>query len=157
MVIGKLELFQKYGLNPQWRDVFVGLRLGLLTSLDVAELRATGRIGKIPGSSEDVIVTRAIAEVDTDPDEENEELSLRRWRYVLMQEAIKKHADQEQLLVDIERLWADFEYPDDMRHLIYYMPPADGYNPKLHSAEENRGRLVQLAVVFLERESQAVK
>ena len=42
-----------------------------------------------------------------------------------MSEMLKHIKNDEELLMKIEGVYADFGYPEDMKHLIYYMPLED--------------------------------
>ena len=49
--------------------------------------------------------------------------------------------DSAKLFEQIDMIYADFDYPEDMEKFISYMPMSGDYNPKEHSVEENRGYL----------------
>ena len=42
------------------------------------------------------------------------------------------------LLEQIDIIYADFGYPEDMEKFITYMPSNDEYNPLKHKLEDNR-------------------
>ena len=39
--------------------------------------------------------------------------------------------------VEVEVIYADFDYPYEIESFIKYMPPSDGYDPSTHSQIEN--------------------
>ncbi len=61
-------------------------------------------------------------------------------RIIILSE-LQNESDNE-LLVKLENVYADFDYPSDMNGFIYYMPPEDGYDPSVHSDKENEYRLI---------------
>ena len=44
-------------------------------------------------------------------------------------------------LGEVERIYADFDYPTEIESFVSYMPVTDGYDPSQHSIEENKVRL----------------
>ena len=63
---------------------------------------------------------------------------------------IKKYKNNE-LLYKIEEIYADFSYPEDMRHLIYYIPSGN-FDTSKHTKEECQQRLINLFYAFLQKE-----
>lgn len=61
-------------------------------------------------------------------------------RIIILSE-LQNESDDE-LLLKLEKVYADFDYPSDMNEFIYYMPPTDEYDPSVHSDEENKERLI---------------
>jgi hypothetical protein len=54
-------------------------------------------------------------------------------------------------LGEVEEIYADFDYPQEIAPLVRYMPPTDGWRPGEHSAEVNLARLFRLWADFVER------
>ena len=46
-------------------------------------------------------------------------------------------------LGDVEKIYADFDYPPEIESFVRYMPPSDGYDPTRHSMAENHARLLE--------------
>lgn len=44
-------------------------------------------------------------------------------------------------LAEIEKIYADFDYPQEIEGFVRYMPPTDTYDPRVHSNKENEARL----------------
>ena len=44
-------------------------------------------------------------------------------------------------LSEVESIYADFGYPPEIEGFVSYMPVTDGYDPSVHSVEENKARL----------------
>jgi hypothetical protein len=77
----------------------------------------------------------------------------RKWRYCIMSEMVKQILDIQELLVRVEGVYADFGYPQDMEHLIYYMPSNEANNQGLEEACIN---LVKKINVFLQEERERI-
>jgi hypothetical protein len=54
-------------------------------------------------------------------------------------------------LKEIERLYDDFGFPEEIRAFVRFMPPEDGYNPLEHTQIENEARLIRLWQNYLSR------
>jgi hypothetical protein len=81
---------------------------------------------------------------------------IRKLRYAYLYDlSLKMQAPSahERLLEKVALLYADLGYPEDMNHLIYYMPPDADYDPLKHTLEQNRARLVHLLEDFLQKEA----
>lgn len=78
----------------------------------------------------------------------------RKWRYCIMREMLKYIQNDEELLEKIEGVYADFGYPEDMKHLIYYMPLEKSEQKEYASLSptEARKNLVKQINQFLEKE-----
>ena len=61
-------------------------------------------------------------------------------RILILSELQNKSSNE--LLLKLEKVYADFDYPSDMNDFIYDMPPEDGYDPSAHSDKENEARLI---------------
>ena len=46
-------------------------------------------------------------------------------------------------LAEVEKIYEDFNYPEEIESFVRYMPPKDGYDPSLYSYEENLIRLFE--------------
>ena len=54
-------------------------------------------------------------------------------------------------LQEVEEVYAEFGYPEAITGFVRFLPPSDGYNPELHSTEENQQRLYRHWSEYLER------
>lgn len=63
-------------------------------------------------------------------------------RYIILDYARNNSSNTNALLEFAEEVYASFDYPDEMSSFITYMPTTDGYNPSLHTEEENFNRLI---------------
>jgi len=73
----------------------------------------------------------------------------RKWRYCILSEMVKHISDIEDLLIKVEGIYADFGYPEDMKHFIYYMPVDEEINQNHEIANI---RLVKKIKDFLQEE-----
>ena len=71
-----------------------------------------------------------------------------------MNEMVKHTSNVQDVLVKIEGVYADFGYPEDMKHFIYYMPADEeiGLN-----YEENCTQLVKKLKKFLQEEKMRIE
>jgi hypothetical protein len=79
----------------------------------------------------------------------------RKWRFCFLSDFVKRILNQEELLIKVEGVYADFGYPEDMKSFIYYMPADDTIEEE--DPEDARGRLVKKLKCFLEEESIRIK
>ena len=75
----------------------------------------------------------------------------RKLRLCLLLELKQQIPNKRHLLEKIAKIYADFNYPEDMEEFIYYMP-AKNYDPAQYSFQENEDRLINLFYNFLEKE-----
>jgi len=73
----------------------------------------------------------------------------RKWRYCIMNEIVKYASNTQDLLIKIESVYANFEYPEDMKPLIYYMPTDE--TTELNY-EDNCIKLIKKIKNFLQEE-----
>ena len=62
--------------------------------------------------------------------------------------------DKEKLLEQIEKIYADFGYPEDMEKFIIYMPSCDEYIPENHTIEDNRNHLISSLDDFIKKQQE---
>jgi hypothetical protein len=70
-------------------------------------------------------------------------LSKRKWLYLNLCWLFNNRKNVLDPLGEIEVLYADFDYPSEIKNFIGYMPATDGYNPGQHSMAENEQRLFE--------------
>ncbi|MEO3943965.1 DUF2247 family protein [Gorillibacterium sp. CAU 1737] len=76
-------------------------------------------------------------------------LEERKWRYCILHAIRKDTEDGNVLLEKVAQVYSDFNYPEVMEDLIYYNEPKDGFNPLLHTTDENINRLIKKIDDFL--------
>ena len=83
--------------------------------------------------------------------------ALRTLRLILLLEIKNSITDNQDLLNEIENIYADFDYPTDMEGFISYMPNQDNeYDVSKHSPQENIQHLVDKFNMFIDKEFNAV-
>ena len=74
-----------------------------------------------------------------------------KWLYLILLWLYERRQSVDDPLEEVEGIYADFDYPDDMVPFVRYMPPIDGYDPSSHSVAENQARLYENWKGYLER------
>ena len=63
------------------------------------------------------------------------------WLYLVLAWVFENRNDSDDPLGLVEEIYADFNYPSEIRNFVRYMPPEDGYEAKAHAHKENLNRL----------------
>lgn len=79
--------------------------------------------------------------------------SKKKWLFITLSWLWVNRTEFADPLMEVEAVYADFDYPQEMDGFIKYMPPADGYDPSIHTKEENYKKLMSNWELFLEREN----
>ncbi|WZY01535.1 DUF2247 family protein [Bacillus sp. FSL W7-1360] len=167
-----LDIFDQNNIHYDWKTLYVGLKLDLITASDITNYAAEF-LSKHPEDTNQNIIQLAWGEENLDYESLLEiimqESSLndlilntdlrqfekRKWRFgVLSCLKIKHQDDSEELLNKIAEVYADFNYPEDMDNFINYLVPEDGFNPAQCSKEKSVARLINLFNDFLQKEQQ---
>jgi hypothetical protein len=74
-----------------------------------------------------------------------------RWMLLTLDWVLTNRESFKDPLGEVEEIYADFDYPQEIAPLVRYMPPTDGWRPGEHSAEVNLARLFRLWADFVER------
>lgn len=134
-----LDTFKKNNLNSSWATIQVGLELELLSldeihtfALDFSEDHPdliNEYIAEIIFLTDNRKIQDALKKVFSSLKLEfptphtllwNKEM--KKWRYCILKNITNQTQDTEELLIKIEKVYADFNYPKDMEPFIYYMP-----------------------------------
>lgn len=67
-----------------------------------------------------------------------------KWIFVAIKWIFENRECVQDPLGEVERVYADFDYPGELEGLVRYMPCSDGYRPEDHSSAENQERLYHL-------------
>ena len=119
------SIFQKAGIEPAPNAIVYGIKSGLLhatAASDFEEWMITQR--GIEGSS-DLLICQDAADALTALSEagyRDDGLGADVLRYALL---ASLSSQGQELLDEIEGIYADFNYPKDMEPFIYYMPSSD--------------------------------
>jgi hypothetical protein len=76
-----------------------------------------------------------------------------KWLYLHLAWLYERRSAVDDPLEEVEEIYAEFGYPDDMAPFVRYMPAADGYDPSLHSVDENYSKLISNWRSYLERKA----
>lgn len=74
-----------------------------------------------------------------------------KWLYLILLWLYECRQSVDDPLEEVEGIYADFDYPEDVAPFVRYMPPTDGYDPSSHSVAENQARLYENWKGYLER------
>ena len=78
-----------------------------------------------------------------------ENLILRKWLFLVLLRLFENRSQFADPLGEVESVYADFEYPEEMTSFVRFMPPTDGYDPLQFSRTENERRLLGLWQKYL--------
>ena len=65
-----------------------------------------------------------------------------KWLYLILSWLFENRGAFDDAFDAVEMIYSDFDYPEEMAPFVRYMPITDGYNPSVHSADENYDRLL---------------
>jgi len=65
----------------------------------------------------------------------------KKWLFILLAWFYDNRVNLSEPLEIVEKIYADFDYPEEIVGFIRYMPPNDGYDPTQYTYEENINRL----------------
>jgi hypothetical protein len=86
----------------------------------------------------------------TDGDEETIKA---KWLFLSLAWLFENRASLHDPFDAVEEIYSDFDYPEDVAQFVRYMPVSDGYDPSIHSAEENQSRLLSKWRGYLDAKS----
>lgn len=103
-------------------------------------------IGKDEAGGVGEVVSRLAAKAPTESDTDTK----KNWLFVILNWLYKNRDSFQDPLQEVEEIYADFGYPEEIEQLVRFLPPKDGYRPDLHSREDNLRRLYALWAEYLE-------
>jgi len=144
--------------KPTWEQVSLGLAEGWLEHRDVIKfaekLVAEGdsRIEVLDVASITDVSDSFVSELTVlvEQEQKDEQLSRIYWLRVILAWVYESRNKFDDPLSIVEELYADFEYPEEIRNLVRYNEPSDGYRPQDYSVKENELRLMGLWNRYLE-------
>jgi hypothetical protein len=84
----------------------------------------------------------------------DEELTAKKWLYVVLSFVFDNQSKFEDPLMKVEEIYADFGHPKEISSFVRYMPETDPtYDASEHSQEENLQRLFVCWKRYLDSES----
>ena len=146
--------------NLSWRDVAWGYQNGYLNATKVIEF-AWDRLSNGEESA-DIIELAGIL-----PSEEealrnllfkvagsaaNKE-SQKQWLILVLSWLYENQTSMSDTLDEIVSIYADFDYPEELVPFVRYMPTTDGWDPTVHSLEENLARMIAKWSAYLLKET----
>ncbi|WP_051343211.1 DUF2247 family protein [Pseudonocardia spinosispora] len=129
---------------PTGAEIGYGLSEGWLSRRDAIEIALAKYKNEAPLSPAEeelaLLLSDEIQRVDDLVDElqdsdESVECRARYWLYLALFWIWENRSEYADPLRVIEMLWADFEYPDEIRGLIGFMPPGDSEIPGVEGIE----------------------
>lgn len=164
--------FDKHLSLLNWSCIYWGIQEQLIEP-ENAVIYANKVIENFPGEETPEIIELLIIDVAeennvlsliermfSDKNELNNKksIAIRTLRYILLLEIQENITDNQDLLDEIENIYADFGYPSDMEGFIPYMPiQCDEYDVSKHSCQENECRLINKFNIFMSEEFNIVK
>ncbi len=134
-----------------WRDALWGYERQLIHWSDIVEI-ARDRLLRGSDNSLEIELSslgkpeaqytgellRALAGADS---EESGKDSDKKWLFLMLAWLFKNKESISDPLDEVERIYAEFDYPPEVACFVRYMPATDGYDSSRHSTEENMARL----------------
>ena len=162
----KTNIFVEYGIEIPWSTVYFGIDKEYIDLKSIASY-ATNYIEK--NSNQDFEELLELAWETNDPlkiknlletlsrkypkyfeiSEKNDE---RRWRFCILKYLRETELEMETILNKICDIYADFNYPEDMRNFVKYMPSIDDEKPDDETPEGYLRLLMEKFDRFLEKE-----
>lgn len=160
-----IDSFKKNNIECNWRTLYVGLELHLITNIDITNY-AIEFLANHPEINNQDIIQLAWGGDEYDPKDLLENIlkdledtssyinfEKRKWRFCILESLKKEYENDIQELLDkVAEVYADFNYPEDMENFVNYLSPKDGYIPSQHTKEENVARLIKFLNDFLKKE-----
>lgn len=165
----KIDIFESIKMPIDWYVVYLGIKNNIL-SIDTAQDFACRTIEEnelvseeeleLSWKSDDLInvleTIEKIPEFQKDIEENMEEAKERIYTAIIVFFR-KTEKDIAKLFEQIEIVYADFDYPQDMDNFISYMPITDGYIPEEHSLEENKSHLLKNLDYYICKQAEKYK
>ncbi len=73
----------------------------------------------------------------------DETLIQKKWLYLTLSWMFEHRTEIDDPLTEVESVYANFDYPEEIENFVRYMPPTDGVDPKSYSKEENEQRMME--------------
>jgi hypothetical protein len=156
------ESFRFCGFVFNWNDLFFAFKNNWVDAY-VVENFATSYLVENMNCYDKRIIELASAKLDKLDyliiqqylselvNEYDEKVTSKRWLFVVLSVLFFKNIDPYNKLLEVQEIYADFNYPDEIKSFVLYMPTNDGYNPKEHTQNENIARLLKLWSEYLEK------
>ena len=162
-----LNIFEICSVDTSWGDVYWGLKnsfldLGAvrdyaLKSLEL-EINNYQEVSYLLSDTIDkALALGCIEEIMKKQGTYDSKRSIEKWKYCTIKYFRKEIIDFDNLVIKLEELYADFNYPKEMDEFISYMPVNDGYSPLKHTKNENVERILNKLDFYLEKKLEEIK
>ena len=161
-----INIFDKIKMPLDWAMVYHGIKKNIL-DIDIAHEFACRRLEYDEQISEEELelswnsnnrldVLELIEKIlDSQGNvEESIERAKDKIRIAIIIYLRETEKDKARLLEQIDMIYADFDYPDDMEKFISYMPICDEFVPESRTIEDNRNYLLSKLDNFIEEQQE---
>jgi len=172
-MIISIDMLDKSGIDYDWRTLYVGINVNLvecnelttyaLKIMDDDKYEDDEFINELAWGIEDnlkgEILTKMFLKFNFDmltPESTNWELEIEKLRYTILNYLRNTIKDNNELLSEIEEVYADFNYPQDMEEFIPYMPVKSNCKLSTNSIEDNNKRMINNLDNFLVLEKKKI-
>lgn len=151
-----VEFVLRHVKQPSWSDVDMGLRNGWLNAPAALEI-AIQKIADNPNAphaevmlastepTETAEITEQVEKVAKAESEADRKRSKRRWLYLILAWLYENRASVADPLAEVEEIYSDFDYPEEVARFVRYMPPKEqDYWPQPSTPEEATTRLIRV-------------
>ncbi len=161
-----INIFDKIKMPLDWAMLYYGINHEIL-SVDIAQKFACRKLEHDEQISEEELelswnsnnrldvleLIEKILDIQGNVDESIEKAKdkIRIAIIIYLRETEK---DKERLLEQMDRIYADFDYPEDMEKFISYMPISDESISASHTVDENRNYLLSRIDNFIEEQQE---
>lgn len=157
--------FSNYFHLINWNVIYWGIKEDLIEAISAVDYANT-LIENNPNTHSTLVIDLLILDNITKenvlslindnvhPTETDEKSSKKILRYIILDSIKQTEKNTKNILDILEYVYADFNYPSDMKSFIRYMPIEDDYDPMLYTQKENEQRLIEKFNTFLEFEKQ---
>ena len=142
------ECVNKYG-PLSWREIEWGIKRELI-DWDIVKDMAFERISSesdqpnelaILSTDDPIELISAVRNLASSEPQEMETGMRSKWLRIVLAELFILRNEVADPLAEVERIYADFGYPEEIESFVRYMPASGGYDPQQHTHQENIDRL----------------
>lgn len=161
-----ISIFDEINMTIDWAMIYYGISKNILSSNIVQEFIHRKLDNDEPLSDEEIELSWSsdsslevleLIEKILDNQgnvEENIDKGKAKIRIAIIIYLRKTERDIICLLEQIDMIYENFDYPEDMEGFISYMPVSDGFDSCSHTIEENRNHLVTKLDSFIEEQKE---
>jgi hypothetical protein len=137
-------------VSLSWRDALWGYEhqmIGWSGIVDLAKDRLCASSDRreielsCHGKSETPQIGELLRDLAASELDEQESTSVKKWLFLTLAWIFDQKDRIDDPLGDVEKVYADFDYPIDIENFVRYMPVTDSYDPRQHGGQQNENRL----------------